>query len=77
MGAFGCGLLGNPPEHLAEIIMDVIQKEYANCFKQIIFCIMPNQGITGVHNPQGNFTPFANAVKKEGGQAYGIHGQPL
>jgi uncharacterized protein (TIGR02452 family) len=38
-GALGCGAFRNPPDHVAEIAFDVITKEFAHCFKEIVISI--------------------------------------
>ncbi|MBS0603458.1 MAG: TIGR02452 family protein [Verrucomicrobia bacterium] len=77
VGAFGCGAFANPPGHIAEMFMDVIQKEYPNCFKKIVFAVLKDGAEGHKHNPQGNFIPFARIVQQQGGIAYGIKGETL
>jgi len=38
LGAFGCGVYGNPPEEMIAIFNEVILK-YAGCFDEIVFAI--------------------------------------
>lgn len=77
MGAFGCGSFGNPPQHIAEIMMELIETEYQNCFKKIIFAVMKDSEDGDKHNPRGNFAPFAEIVKSRGGNVYKLNGELL
>jgi uncharacterized protein (TIGR02452 family) len=67
LSAFGCGAFGNPPRQIAEMYMDVINKEFPCCFKYIIFSIFDDHNTGREHNPEGNFKPFAEVVKQNGG----------
>ena len=77
MGAFGCGAFANPPGHIAELMMDVLKTEYPRCFKRIVFAVMKDQAEGHRHNPQGNFIPFANIVRENGGAVYGVNGEKI
>ncbi|MBS0653073.1 MAG: TIGR02452 family protein [Verrucomicrobia bacterium] len=66
LGAFGSGAFANPPEHIAELMTTLIQLEFKNCFKKIIFAVTKDD-FNRKHNPEGNFVPFARAVQKVGG----------
>lgn len=70
LGAFGCGAFKNPPAHMAEIMMDIIQNEYPHAFKKVVFSVMKDSGDGNEHNPEGNFKPFAIEVEKAGGQVF-------
>lgn len=37
--AFGCGAFCNPPDHMAELFREVLEKEYRGCFQHICFAI--------------------------------------
>ena len=41
LGAFGCGVFGNDPRRVAEIMIDYISKGYANMYDRVIFAIPP------------------------------------
>ncbi|CAF1026916.1 unnamed protein product [Adineta steineri] len=57
LSALGCGAFKNPPDHVAELFMSVIE-QYAGFFKTIIFAIIDDHN-TGRHfNREGNFKPF-------------------
>jgi len=43
LGAFGCGAFSNPPEHVAEIFKNAIEKNFKNVFKIIAFPIIFNE----------------------------------
>jgi uncharacterized protein (TIGR02452 family) len=74
-GAFGCGAYGNPPEHIAEIAMDVIKNEFAHCFKEVVIAIVDDHNAGQAHNPAGNFAPFARCALQTGGRAVDAHWQ--
>lgn len=76
LGAFGCGAFANPPEHIAELTMSILEKEYKGCFKKIVFAVLKDEN-NHAHNPEGNYVPFARAVQKVGGTAFDQVGQPI
>jgi hypothetical protein len=43
--AFGCGAFCNPPDHMAELFREVLEKEYQGCFKHICFAIFGTFGL--------------------------------
>ena len=43
--AFGCGAFCNPPDHMAELFREVLEKEYRGCFKHICFAIFGTFGL--------------------------------
>ena len=49
---------------MAELFKEVIQTDFRNCFKAIIFAIIDTQAPQD-HNPQGNVTPFASVFNTE------------
>lgn len=55
LGALGCGCFSNPPEVVAELFNEVIEK-YKGCFKIIIFAVMS-------HN-DNNFLVFDKIINK-------------
>lgn len=72
-GALGCGAFRNPPDHIAEIAIDVINREFAHCFIEIVIAVLDD------HNagPGGNFRPFARRALAAGGRAIDAQGQEL
>jgi uncharacterized protein (TIGR02452 family) len=74
-GALGCGAFKNPPNHVAEIAMDVIDKEFKHCFQKIVFAVIDDHNTGTEINPTGNFLPFARHVKAYGGKAFDTNGQ--
>lgn len=66
LGAFGSGAFANPPEHIAELMMFLLENEYKGCFKKVAFAVMKDD-FNRKHNPEGNYVPFARAVQKAGG----------
>ncbi len=72
MGAFGCGAFANPPQHIAEMTMDIIKSEYPECFKKIVFAVLKDGADGFKHNPKGNFIPFAEVIQRHGGSIYGM-----
>lgn len=77
LGALGCGAYRNPPGHVIEIFMDVIAKEYPRCFEEIVFAVLDDHNTGRVHNPEGNFKPFARCVLAAGGEAIDGNGRKL
>lgn len=64
LSAFGCGAYGNPATYIARLFKEVIQQEFHNKFKMIVFAIYdqnPNLEI----NPNGCLKPFADVFKME------------
>ncbi len=76
-GALGCGAFRNPPDHVAEIAFDVITKEFAHCFKEIVVPIIEDHNSKLSHNLEGNFKPFARRVTAAGGKAFDANGQEI
>lgn len=56
--------VANPPEHMAELFKEVIQTDFRNCFKAVIFAILDTQSPQD-HNPEGNVAPFATVFNTE------------
>ena len=60
LGAFGCGAFRNPPRHMARLFHENInEREFASKYRCIIFAILDDHNAYQVHNPVGNFKPFA------------------
>jgi uncharacterized protein (TIGR02452 family) len=59
LSAFGCGAFANPPYHIALLFSEVFEeKEFKNCFKQVVFSIIDDHNSHRAHNPEGNVKPF-------------------
>ena len=39
LGAWGCGVFRNEPNSVARIFRDLLEQEFKNCFKRVIFAI--------------------------------------
>ncbi len=76
-GALACGAFKNPPEHIAEMTMDVLNNEFAHCFKEVVIAILEDHNTGRAHNPEGNFKPFARCALAAGGQAFDANGQQI
>ncbi|CAF1334220.1 unnamed protein product, partial [Adineta ricciae] len=57
LSAFGCGAFKNPPEHVAQLFLSVIE-QYAGFFKEVVFAIIDDHNTGGQLNREGNFKPF-------------------
>jgi uncharacterized protein (TIGR02452 family) len=68
LSALGAGAFANPPKHIAELFREVIEREYPNCFEEIVFAIIDDHNTRQPHNPEGNFKPFAVEFSKLGAQ---------
>jgi len=65
LGAWGCGVYANPPEHIAQLFQQVIG-EYQGLIKSVYFAIPGDlDNIRTHHNPNGNLQPFADRFKCE------------
>lgn len=71
LGPLGCGAFGNPPKHVAEIMMDVITRDFSNCFKYVAIACIDDHNTGRSHNRQGNFEPFKEVVLKHNGLIMG------
>lgn len=65
LSAFGCGAYLNPPCHIAKLFHNLIDSEFKNLFKLIIFAIIEDHNSKLEHNPEGNLLPFAKEFKLE------------
>ncbi|CAF3383056.1 unnamed protein product [Rotaria socialis] len=61
LSAFGCGAFKNPPGHIAQLFISVIE-QYAGFFKLISFAIIDDHNAGHHLNPEGNFKPFKDAL---------------
>jgi uncharacterized protein (TIGR02452 family) len=61
LSALGCGAFRNPPKHVAELFLSVID-QYAGFFDTIIFAIIDDHNAGHRLNPEGNFKPFADIL---------------
>ena len=61
LSAWGCGAFRNPPEHQAELWREVLnEKEFKDAFDCIVFAILDDENAKRMHNPNGNYRPFAD-----------------
>ena len=58
LGAYGCGAFKNPPHHIAKLFHKLLQKEYSDVFKVIVFAILDDHNSGRDHNRDGNYLPF-------------------
>jgi len=56
LGAWGCGVFKNPPQHIAELFKTTIETNYKGFFKEVHFAILDSR--PEAHNPDGNLKPF-------------------
>ncbi|ETO30702.1 hypothetical protein RFI_06413 [Reticulomyxa filosa] len=61
LGAWGCGAYSCPPQHLALLFNQVLCEDHGlrNAFDVICFAILNDHNCGKVHNPNGNYAPFA------------------
>lgn len=68
LGALGCGAFRNPPRHVARLFHEVMmEKEFRNQYRRIVFAILDDHNAHQKHNPEGNFKPFADEFKPRKG----------
>ena len=58
LGAFGCGAFKNPPQHIAKLFHELLQNEYRNEFRIVVFSILEDHNSGKYHNREGNYKPF-------------------
>jgi len=59
LGAWGCGAFKNPPDQIAALFHQVLlEEEFFNKFKLVVFAILENHHSREAHNPEGNLLPF-------------------
>lgn len=60
LGAWGCGAFGNPPEHMAQLFIDVLnEEEFCGRYKDIRIAIIED------HNSRGrNYQTFKNVIER-------------
>ena len=63
LGAFGCGAFGNPPNAVAEIFREALDRAQ---LRQAVFCIYDDHNTGSKHNPHGNFKLFSEIMHKQG-----------
>ena len=69
-GAFGCGASQHDPKEIAEITMDVISKEFSQCFKEIVIAIPDDAN-------GAKFKSFAQHCVSAGGKVFDATGAEL
>lgn len=58
LSSFGCGVFGNPPEHVAQLFVDVLNKTtLKNKYKEIVFAIID-------YNKSNNYLIFKQVFEK-------------
>lgn len=64
LGALGCGAFCNPPEQVALLFKELLlEPEFCNKYRRILFAIIDDKNAYQKHNPHGNFVPFKNVFK--------------
>jgi uncharacterized protein (TIGR02452 family) len=58
LSAFGCGAFKNPPEAISFLFHEIIENEFKNCFKSIVFAIIEDHNSRTIYNENGNVNPF-------------------
>ena len=77
IGAMASNNFGNPPKHIAQLMMEIAENEYKGCFKNIIFAVADEHLPGANHNPEGNFMAVARVVKDHKGLVYGSNGEEI
>ncbi|CAF4406760.1 unnamed protein product, partial [Adineta steineri] len=57
LSALGCGAFKNPPDHVAQLFLSVIE-QYAGFFKSFVFAVIDDHNTGHDLNREGNFKPF-------------------
>jgi uncharacterized protein (TIGR02452 family) len=61
LGAWGCGIFHNPPQHIASLFKEIIEcDEFKNKFKTICFAILEDPIYVSNNSRQSNFSSFYN-----------------
>lgn len=60
LSAFGCGAFGNPPEVVAKMFHEELQRSH---LRSVTFCIFDDHNAGDFHNPRGNFQPFLEVFR--------------
>ena len=58
----GCGAFETPPEHMCDLIMQVLVQEFPHSFEEIRFAIIDDHNTRKRHNPEGNIVPFERMI---------------
>ena len=58
LSAWGCGAFCNPPLCIATAFKTMLDGEFRDRFKRVVFAIFDDQNARKAHNPQGNVEPF-------------------
>lgn len=59
LGAWGCGAYANPPQHIAALFHEVLlENEFKNKYRKIVFAIIDDHNTHKAHNHHGNLLPF-------------------
>ena len=68
LSAFGCGAYGHPPELVARMFREALQRRWTT-LQQVSFCILDDHNAGRFHNPTGNLRPFWETFRGPGGAA--------
>jgi len=63
LSALGCGAYHNPPRHMAELFKEIIELEFADKYKVIMFAIIDDQNSRQSHLSPGNLKCFQEVFK--------------
>lgn len=66
LNAFGCNSSFLPPNHVAKIYFQLIEKEFIGCFKRICFAVCDR----GTSFFQGNVKAFTEKMEEVGGEIF-------
>jgi len=67
LSALGCGAYKNPPRHVAELFMEVLNEDkFLRKFKVLVFAIFDDMNTHKEHNPEGNYRPFLETFENIG-----------
>jgi uncharacterized protein (TIGR02452 family) len=62
---FGCGAFCNPPNHICELLMELITQEFPHSFEEIHISILDDKNTGKTHNPEGNYAAFKNTIEEK------------
>mmetsp|Transcript_13588 Transcript_13588/g.38648 ORF Transcript_13588/g.38648 Transcript_13588/m.38648 type:complete len:342 (+) Transcript_13588:230-1255(+) len=62
LSAFGCGAFGNPPDRVAWMFREALERAP---LKEVVFCIFDDHNAGCHHNPRGNVEPFREVFRTE------------
>ncbi len=65
LGAIGCGAFRNPPQHIAKLFHELLQSEYKDMFRVVVFAILEDHNSGKEHNHDGNYQPFVREFQND------------